>query len=208
MEEGNGVWRAQKGHGWRTVNRSETRELSDDQVENSVTYQEPIPHSKDRMKPMEGKASEGRANPKGIPYLYVAENKRTAVTEVRPWVGAWVTVSVLRTTRDLYLVDCSQGGYNIRLDEPPPEEWDEIVWQEVDRAFSRPVTREDDTASYAPTQIIADLFKREGYDGILYQSSLTEGRNVVLFDLDAAEVDRSELISVNSVSVDFHSKRH
>lgn len=40
------------------------------------------------MKPLSNSASEGRANPKGIPYLYVATDKETAMSEVRPSLGA------------------------------------------------------------------------------------------------------------------------
>jgi len=36
-----------------------------------------------RMKPLQNSASEGRANPKGIPYLYLATDMNTAMAEVR-----------------------------------------------------------------------------------------------------------------------------
>jgi hypothetical protein len=197
LKEEQGLWRAQKG----------SRRYKEDPGQGSdseVVVDVPLPYAQDRMKPEENKATEGRANPKGIPHLYAASKKRTAVTEVRPWVGSQVTVALLQTTRELQLVDCSKGGESkIYLEEPPPEERDEIVWRKIDRAFSRPISKSDDVANYAPTQIIADLFRQEGYDGIIYQSSLGDGLNIVLFDLDAAEVVRTKVVYVNSVEVDF-----
>lgn len=35
----------------------------------------------------------GRLNPTGIPYLYLSSDKETAIAEVRPWMGANVTVA-------------------------------------------------------------------------------------------------------------------
>jgi hypothetical protein len=200
LKEGQGLWRAQIGNDWKPVYQGQGSDAE-------VVDKAPVPYPDERMKPREKKATEGRANPKGIPNLYLAENKQTAITEVRPWVGARVTVSLFRTTRDVELVDCSQGGFSVYLDGPPPEKRDKVVWQQIDRSFSRPVSKSDDTARYAPTQIIAGLFKREGYDGILYQSSLEDGRNLVLFDIGVAQVDRSELVRVNSVKLNFEPER-
>jgi hypothetical protein len=75
------------------------------------------------------------------------------------------------------------------LDEPPPDERERSVWTDIDLAFAEPVNRSDDVADYAPTQIIAELFKREQYDGIKYRSALSDtGHNVALFDITTAEL--------------------
>ncbi|KCZ56143.1 MULTISPECIES: RES family NAD+ phosphorylase [Hyphomonas] len=51
-----------------------------------------------------------------------------------------------------------------------------------------PVLRSDNTAFYAPTQLIAEFFRLEGFDGIIYGSAFAEtGRNTALFDLNGAE---------------------
>ena len=198
LNEGHRFWRAQKGV------KEGVREGPDGKAK------KPKPHPEERMKPRENKAEEGRANPKGFSYLYVTDSKQTAVTEVRPWAGSWVTVAVLRTTKDLCVVYCStensREDYNtVYLEEPPLEERDDLVWRDIDRAFSRPVTRSDDTATYAPTQIIAERFKQEGYDGIVYRSSLAGGHNVVLFDPKAAEVQQRQVVEVNSIDVGFQA---
>jgi hypothetical protein len=87
------------------------------------------------------------------------------------------------------------------LEEPSPEKRVQSVWTHIDMAFARPITRNDDSADYVPTQIIAELFKSEGFDGIGYKSSCSEmsGFNIALFDLDAAALAMCELHKINGV---------
>jgi hypothetical protein len=54
-----------------------------------------------------------------------------------------------------------------------------------------------------PTQILAELFKSEGYDGVGYRSSLGPGHNVALFDLDAADLIVCLLFEVKDISFKF-----
>jgi RES domain len=41
-------------------------------------------------------------------------------------------------------------------------------------------------AEYASTQILAEAFRHQGYDGIAYSSSFTYKKNVAFFSLDIA----------------------
>jgi hypothetical protein len=38
-----------------------------------------------------------------------------------------------------------------------------------------------------PTQILAETFKAEGFDGVAYRSGLERGTNIVLFDARVAK---------------------
>jgi hypothetical protein len=172
----------------------------------------PVPHPASRMKPLRESAFEGRVNPKGIPCLYLATTPETALSEVRPWIDAHVSLALFKTTSPLKVVDCSllHGRYfdlisaRTPLGPVPPVKVDEIVWAAIDGAFSEPVTRTDDTADYAATQIIADLFRSEGYSGVTYKSAFgVGGYNVALFDLDSANHIRSELHKVKSINYEF-----
>jgi hypothetical protein len=72
--------------------------------------------------------------------------------------------------------------------EPGREQRESAMWSDIDRAFSEPVIPSDREADYVPTQIIAELFKANGFDGIAYRSTFGEkGFNVALFDLATAE---------------------
>jgi hypothetical protein len=198
LKAGKALWRAQLGHG------VEHRE------QNGQNYDEPVPYAPMRMKPLRHSAHEGRVNPRGIPCLYAANNKETAVSEVRPWLGALVSVARLRVVREIRLVNCSgdQGiEYEIYFDEPPPDERTEIVWREIGRGFSNPVTPDPGTAEYAPTQVLAEHLRHRGYDGVVYTSRLGPGFNIALFDMDAVEVNDVHLIPVKTVRYEIGEAR-
>ena len=187
------LWRAQLGHDWATRD------------EDGVSYDEPVGLPPERMKPLRDRAVEGRANPKGIPYLYAATRRDTALAEVRPWVGAEISAAQLRVSRELRVVDCTRHRPRSfsTFGMAPEEHWDDNAWADVDHAFSRPVNLSDDTADYVPTQVIAELFRFGGYDGVAYASAVGEGHNVALFDIDSVEVDGCAVYSLKSISFDF-----
>ncbi len=55
-----------------------------------------------RMKPQIDRATEGRANPTGIPVLYLASSEQTAISEVRPWIGSELSVAQFRIVSPIY----------------------------------------------------------------------------------------------------------
>lgn len=69
-------WRAQIGYEWTPLLKGEGGQHADE------PFLCPLPI--ERMKPLRDRAREGRANPKGIPYLYVSTHRETALAEVRP----------------------------------------------------------------------------------------------------------------------------
>ena len=169
------------------------------------------PFKPERMMPLPDRALEGRANPKGKPVLYLCSNKEAAMSEVRPWLETFISVGKFTTTKELKLVNCtkhaSEDMHFSLFDDPPKSDWDEIVWSEIDKAFTTPVTRSDDSADYVPTQILAELFREEGYDGILYRSAFGERSvNLALFDLDSARLGDRELHQVSSAKFNFRER--
>lgn len=124
------------------------------------------------------------------------------MSEVRPWLGSVVSVARFRVERELTVVDCSvfHGAEVPQIDSPTSADIEKTVWAHIDHAFSRPVTRSDNTAEYAATQILAEVFRSEGYDGIIYKSAFSaEGYNIALFDLDfAKQIDSSMFEVVNA----------
>ncbi len=176
-----GLWRAQLGHSWRDF-------YEHDRYVGEI----PCAYPPERMKPLEGQATEGRANPKGIPVLYLSTTQQTAMTEVRPWLGSLISCAHFKTTRLLKIVDFSvyhdtrSAFYFSELDS---SEREKEIWTQIDQAFSKPLTASDDTAGYAPTQMIAELFKNNGCDGIAYKSAFgDDGFNIALFDPSDAEL--------------------
>lgn len=139
----------------------------------------------ERMVPLPDAAVEGRVNPKGIPCIYLSDDQDTALAEVRPWIGAAISVGQFELLGDTRVVDFSRddGRRPIFLKEPTPAKRTKVVWRDINRAFSRPVTPSEQHADYVGTQIIAELFKANGYDGVVFKSSCGTGRNVALFEI-------------------------
>jgi RES domain-containing protein len=156
------------------------------------------------MKPRPDRASDGRVNPRGIPCLYTATHAETAAAEVRPWIGTYVSVAQMRILHDLTVVNCTSDDQRnmIYFAEPSAPEREISVWRDIDRAFARPVERDEHSAEYAPTQVIAEMFRQHGFDGIAYRSSLGKGHNIALFDLDAAEVLNCTVHQVRGIRLD------
>ncbi len=186
LDEGSDFFRAQIGNNW----------CKDDM---------PSPHDIARMFPQKQQAVEGRANPKGIPYLYMATDRQTAMSEVRPWVGVKVSVAELKTVRPLKVIDCSANMSQKPFyeHEPSDEKKEKTVWSMIDHAFSKPVSNNHDTAEYVPTQIIAEMFKANGFDGILYKSMFAEGYNMVVFDVDSTILLSCSLFETEIVELEF-----
>ncbi len=194
LKQGSIVWRAQRGHNWEPI------EVDGERVDEAA-----VPHPLSRMTPRPNLAVEGRANPKGIPYLYTSTNLETALGEVRPWVGSFVSVAEFKTTREMRIINCTtdRKKYRYYFQEPTSEKREEAVWLAIDAAFATPVTLNEEVADYVPTQIIAELFKSDGCDGLACRSSLGSGYNIVLFDLGSAELMNCRLFDVQRIHFEF-----
>ena len=169
----------------------------------------------ERMKPLVDRAKEGRVNPAGIPVLYLASTEQTAISEVRPWIGTEISLAHFKIVRELKALDLSRGHGKFwighltlkQIDDPKTidaETKEEAVWIEIDNAFSRPVRRSADSADYAPTQILAELFQDAGYDAIVYRSQFGEmGYNIALFNVEDAEPITAVPCHVTKINIEF-----
>jgi hypothetical protein len=188
------LWRAQLGYG-----------LQPYYLEDEHIADEPAPHSKERMKPLREDAAEGRANPKGIPYLYLSNKRETALSEVRPWLGSMISVAQFKVLTKLKVVNffSKEKRHLIYFKEPSLKEREQAVWIDIDKAFSKPVTLSDRNADYVPTQILAEIFKAEGFDGIAYRSAYSDDYNIVLFDIESADIINCFLYEVTGINFNF-----
>lgn len=193
-------WRARLGCEWEDV------ETTDGEI--TAVVEEPRPYPAEGMKPIANWLSEGRANPRGIPRLYLATTRDTALAEIRPWIGATISAAQLRVNRELNVIDCSKNhakGSFLKVIGKSGLTRVDGIWVAIDQAFATPVDRDIESRDYVATQILADLFKAAGFDGIVYKSLLTDdGFNIVLFNLDDADVVYCGLFSAESIR--FHFK--
>ena len=190
------LWRAQLG-----CDEERTPSLD----EEGGTLDVAVAFDASRMMPSPGHSSDGRVSPRGIATLYTATDEATAVSEVRPHVGAAVTVSQMQPTRNLRVVDChSRHGesafFGISGRDPMAE-----AWVALNRAFARPLYDLARTDLYAPTQIVSEWFRRAGFDGVAFKSSLGPGKNVAVFDPTTAKPITGQVVDVRSITVHYES---
>lgn len=193
------LWRAQRGHTWRTENPGTEEE-----------FEVPDAFDPGRMVPKAQFIGDGRANPRGIPCLYLASTQETAVGEVRPWLGSYISLAQFKVMHDVVIVDCTKDKRQFpnwlpskARQEIPAEKREEIAWGEIGNAFSRPVAPDEPVTEYVPTQILAEAFRAHGFDGIVYRSLLGGGFNVALFGCAAAELINCGLYEMNAVHYNF-----
>uniref|UniRef100_UPI000A90F176 RES family NAD+ phosphorylase n=1 Tax=Roseovarius sp. BRH_c41 TaxID=1629709 RepID=UPI000A90F176 len=92
---------------------------------------------------------------------------------------------------------------------------DEIVQLRADLPFleslghelTRPVLPRSAATDYVPSQYLCEFIKKKGFDGVLYTSSVGTGKNLALFDTEAANCIRVSVFSVASVAVTAHEFR-
>lgn len=117
-----------------------------------------------------------------------------SVVEVRPRLGARVSVARIRVNERLRLLDFSLQNYPKGMKPVKIN-----LFYALSQLYSKPVTEDDDTLDYIPTQYIAEFVKRIGYDGIVFKSSLYNDENsvnVVIFNFDKCEAVGSVVYDV------------
>ena len=163
----------------------------------------PLPRTQMSAPPSE-RAGAGRLNPEGMPYLYLASDPYTAVAEVRPWVGAQVTVARVKINRDIEIIDFTNEtpvGRFPGANFPWSESGAETIWRELlSYAISIPL-QPNHSVNYVPTQYFAEVLKANGVGGIKYKSSLNpKGFNLTIFDPFVGQVTSTRLIAVSGVT--------
>lgn len=147
--------------------------------------------------------SGGRANLQGIPCLYAAFDKDTALKEVKPYANTAVSIAEIALLEDLQIVDlCKNHG----LAEDP---WGAEFSMMLCSRFSEPVYDEN---GYLLSQHISKYMKNRNCDGIAFLSAYTKyssyvtsnkGKNIAIFNYEKCEPINSNLYLVQNVDVEF-----
>ncbi|WP_310447311.1 RES family NAD+ phosphorylase [Thiobacillus sp.] len=157
-------------------------------------------------------ASHGRANPVGIPYLYLASTPTTAISEVRPHTGETASVADFQIPNNLKIIDLrnprktfSPFFYIFNLQEEKLESlrgWIGLL-ERLGEELTRPVLPHAAAIHYIPSQYLCEFVKKCGYDGVMYRSSVErEGVNIALFNPSQAKVGGVTKRRVSRVSVE------
>lgn len=159
------------------------------------------------------RASHGRANPSGIPYLYLGSNIKTAVAEVRPHPGQNVCVGQFKIVPNLQLVDlCNPRSlispFTFILADDVPilnnlRSGDIEFLEKLGQDLSQPINPNSSAVEYTKSQYICEYIKKSNHQGVIYNSSVrSDGINLALFDPTTATCGEVTEYRITGVSVE------
>lgn len=166
------------------------------------------PYTPDQMgAPPKDLASQGRANPAGIPYLYLASDANTAVSEIRPHTGESTCVADFTINDSLEIIDLRNPRKTVSpflLNEEKKIaslRGDIEFLVQLGKELTRPVLPHVAAIDYLPSQYLCEFIKSCTYHGVIYSSSVGDGVNIAIFEPDLAQVGNVKLYRVSKVSV-------
>ena len=151
-------------------------------------------------------AKGGRANPLGIPYLYLSDNPETVLYEIRALyldelsIGTfhlkdeYSSVKIVDFTEETPLFQPTRINHTIKA---------KLLRERISADLSKPMRRYDSDVDYIPTQFICEFISvYTGAKGIQFQSSLhADGKNLVIFDQDLMQCEEVVLKKVNKLEL-------
>lgn len=159
--------------------------------------------------PDPSKSTAGRANPRGISYLYLSRDEVTTIYELRAILHDFITVGSFKVNDKLRIIDFRPVSRispfllnDIQLIDII--EYDSFI-RNLTKDLSKPNRRFDSDLDYIPTQYIVEMAKdTHGIDGVEFPSSMhKEGRNIVLFDSSKVDCVNTEVFSIDSITYEY-----
>ena len=157
--------------------------------------------------PPASKTPAGRANPLGIPYLYLCDNEATTLYETLSVYLDKVCVGMFRTCRELKVVNFNSTinpfyAFTNASESLADSVKRRILIDSICKDLSKPLRRFDTELEYVPTQLICEYCKLNQADGIMFRSSLhPDGQNIVLFNPEDAKCTKVDLVEISQVSI-------
>ncbi|MBW8326063.1 MAG: RES family NAD+ phosphorylase [Prolixibacteraceae bacterium] len=148
----------------------------------------------------------GRANPQGIPYLYLSKTLETTLYEARASFLDNISIGIfhIKDGFEAKLVDFTNKtspfnnmGDIINFTKA------RLLREVISQDLSKPLRRYDSELEYIPTQFICEYIRFfTGAEGIQFYSSLEkDGINVVLFDQENIICSDVELHQITEVTI-------
>lgn len=142
------------------------------------THKAVIPYKGEKIgAPEPSIAGDGRFNRKGTSYLYLASSPETAINEIRPSVGHYVSIGQFKINKEVKVIDFTKlDFYDYAFSDNAIEEYVKLINLEKIMSIPNP------DRQYNITQCFADAAMDLGYDGIKFFSSVADSSyNIVLF---------------------------
>ncbi|MCM3595043.1 RES family NAD+ phosphorylase [Metabacillus idriensis] len=145
------------------------------------------------------KAQPARLSRAGISYVYLASKKDTAIAEIRPHPGHYISVGKFRLNGRLKFADFRNISI-MDFFESEDDIENFLFLNNIGKKLSIPITPEE-REKYLFTQFITEVIRQAGFVGVIFKSSVGNGHNVVVFDSDNVEYleGTGEVIEVESL---------
>lgn len=148
----------------------------------------------------------GRANPQGIPFLYLSKTLETTLYETRATFLDNISIGIFHIDNghEIELVDFTnkQSPFN-NMGKILGFTKAKLTRDVISKDLSEPLRRYDSELEYIPTQFICEFIRFfTKADGIQFYSSLESGGvNVVLFNQEHIECTEVELHQITEVKI-------
>ncbi len=170
-----------------------------------------LPYPPDEMgKPPKNISTNGRANPAGIPYLYLASDIDTAITEIRPHTSERVCVAEFKVLLKPLVADLRNPRKTISpFSSLSDEESITSLRNEIGflcqlgEELTRPVLPKAAHLEYLPSQYLCEFIKHLGFGGVMYRSAVGTGTNFAMFDEESLQVGVVETYTIEHVKVEW-----
>ncbi|MGD0709569.1 MAG: RES family NAD+ phosphorylase [Bacteroidales bacterium] len=161
---------------------------------------------KDLNKPPADKSSAGRANPVGIPYLYVSLDEETTLYETRATYLDFVTIGTFELVEDIKIVrfrSIHEMSPFVMNNLEKYSEYQGFLVQ-LEKELSEPLRRYDSELDYLPTQYLCEFVKSQGYDGVEYGSAMNKGGiNLAIFNDNKLKCVSKKVIEIKNIIIDY-----
>lgn len=163
-----------------------------------------IPYTKEEIgAPPFDRAEMGRMNRMGFSFLYLAEDLETAIVEVRPAPGDFVSIGIFEQQHKLKIIDFTQLTIRDYWKTDDDLETFRDLYGLVSYISSHVGT--NGKHNYLFTQLMAEELIRRGYKGIRHASSFTGNSNFVIFEPSAFKNDpeKGSVMEIQGINFKF-----
>lgn len=149
----------------------------------------------------------GRANPSGIPYLYLSDKADTVLYEIRAAYLDEVSIGTFKVKANLskavIIADFTESTTVFHPSKIGDKIKATLLKQKISTDLSKPMRRYDSELEYISTQFICEFIKiYTGVNGIKFRSSLhVAGNNFVIFDQDLMDCTQVNQVKVQRVII-------
>ena len=152
----------------------------------------------------------GRANPMGIPYLYLSDHEETILYEIRSTYLDEVSVGKFSVkndlNRDVVISDFTEVSTIYHPNEVNKKIKSRLLKRHISRDLSQPLRRYDSELDYIPTQFICEFIKiYTGVEGLKFTSSLHNiGNNYVIFNQNLFDCFEVNKVNISKVKIGYN----